>query len=375
MKRVFIFLCLIIPYIGLSQNKSFYNSEASLGINFGANFSQLKIDSINNNGVMLAFMGLNFNYDISEKFGVLLGSQYSFRGSNTTNPVYKYRNEYLDIQLLGQYQLSEKLKLEFGIQRAVFMTSYYKFPTSNQITIPTYGFGSHNEFIAGLELKVYNNTYLSGRYTMPTKDLEYSNIQFSLNFKLHPWKKKAKLNSFYDIKSASENPLLVEKLVLHRKDLTEFPAEIIQMKNLEELILDANEIKTIPPEIGELVNLSRISLKFNDLDSLPKEIGKLKNLKELSLEHNKLKQIPKEIGNLENMEFLYIGKNELKYLPPEIGKLIHLKELNISKSGVMLVIPAEYKNLKQLDILIIDHSTQTSFNLKLINANLRIIVR
>ncbi|MCF8298910.1 MAG: outer membrane beta-barrel protein [Saprospiraceae bacterium] len=375
MKRVFIIILILLSFRGFSQVKSNYQTATSLGLNLGANYSQLEIDTIYNLATMLPFMGLNLNYEASKKFNIIVGGQLSYRGSNTISPVYKYRNEYVDVQLLGQYKLADNLALEFGIQRSTLLSSYKKNPTSAYASELTTGFSSHNEFITGLEIKFHKNVYLSGRYTLPTKELEYSNLQFLVNIRLRPWLKENKLKIYYDLKSAAKEPLLVEKLVLHRKDLIEFPMEILEMKNLQELVLDANKIISIPPEIDELINLTYLSVKFNDLDSIPKEIGNLKNLKELHLENNDLKKIPPEIGNLENLEFLYIEKNDLNYLPPEIGKLENLKELNIAKSGVALTIPIEYKNLKQLDVLTIDYSLITTFNLKSISSNLRIIVK
>lgn len=196
MKRLLILPFFLLSLISFSQVESNYQSSTSLGINIGANYSQLEIDSIYNNAIMLAFIGLNFNYQASDKFNFIVGGQYSFRGSNTVSPVYKYRNEYIDIQLFGQYKHTDNLALEFGVQRSTLLASYKETPILAQGVELTSGFSSHNEFITGLELKLYKNVYLSGRYTLPTKELEYSNLQFSLNFKLHPWTQKNKLNIY-----------------------------------------------------------------------------------------------------------------------------------------------------------------------------------
>jgi Leucine-rich repeat (LRR) protein len=134
---------------------------------------------------------------------------------------------------------------------------------------------------------------------------------------------------YRSLASAMENPDKVFRLNLSKKQLADFPNEVLQFKNLEELDLSKNKIKEIPPGIGLLTNLKRINLSMNKLEKLPDEIGNLTNLVYLGLNRNRIEELPATIGNLENLEVLELWDNELYNIPDEISQLKKLKVLEL----------------------------------------------
>ena len=92
-------------------------------------------------------------------------------------------------------------------------------------------------------------------------------------------------------------------LHLDKNELTEIPAEILQLKNLQVLSLSFNQLTSIPGEIGKLGNLQRLDLRSNQLASIPEEITGLDleinweddYKKGINLQNNPLEKPPVEI--------------------------------------------------------------------------------
>jgi GTPase SAR1 family protein len=123
--------------------------------------------------------------------------------------------------------------------------------------------------------------------------------------------------------------------------LTQLPAEIGQLTNLQTLELESNRLTQLPAEIGQLINLYSLYLLDNRLTQLPAEIGQLTNLQELNLESNRLTQLPAEIGQLTNLQKLNLESNRLTQLPAEIGQLTNLQELSLNENSLLLTPPPE----------------------------------
>lgn len=142
---------------------------------------------------------------------------------------------------------------------------------------------------------------------------------------------KAQSESEYkDLKKASENPLKVIKLDLNNQNLTEFPKEIANFKNLEALDLSLNKIKNIPASIQNLKKLKVLQMYSNELTSLPNEIGELDSLETLNMYDNQIKNIPVTIGKLSQLSSLYLQSNQITNLPNEIGNLTELQSADFS---------------------------------------------
>ena len=78
------------------------------------------------------------------------------------------------------------------------------------------------------------------------------------------------------LEEAKKNPEKVAELDLSGQNLTSFPMEILEMKNLVFLsTFIQNPIQEIPAEIGELKKLFKLGLVECQLKSLPSSIGNL----------------------------------------------------------------------------------------------------
>jgi Leucine-rich repeat (LRR) protein len=219
--------------------------------------------------------------------------------------------------------------------------------------------------IASPETVTKLNLSRSGLTEIPAEVKQLKNLEELILFKnridsLPPW-----IGSFNNLK----------KLVISSNRLRALPPEIGQLQNLEYLSVKFNEIDSIPPEIGSLINLSYLDLQYNNLEKLPPEIGDLKNLEFIYLNQNQLYTIPPEIGKLENLKHLHIGRNFLSFLPYEIGQLSSLTELDIAGSGPLLDVPESIANLRTLDIIYIDQTTVLPYSIHMLRHRTRIVMR
>ncbi len=259
------------------------------------------------------------------------------------------------------FKLLEGLYVEAGGQYAILYNSYIKVldsqTASGERKIITEGYKSYPEFMVGVDVELEKTVHIGCRFTIPTKNIPYTNIQFTTNIFINPTKIGGDKQICTTIEDAVKNSSTVSKLVLQRKKLHEIPYQVFSMPNLEELILDGNEITEIPKEIAQLKKLKHLSVKHNKIATLPSEIGLLQNLERLELEYNNISSIPTELCYLPKLRFLIIGKNNLQFLPNEIENLGYLLELNIANSGVMLQVPNSLYKLRNLEYLYVDKTT------------------
>jgi Leucine-rich repeat (LRR) protein len=134
---------------------------------------------------------------------------------------------------------------------------------------------------------------------------------------------------YRSLASALETPDKVFRLNLSKKQLKEFPEDILKFKNLEELDLSKNKIEELPAGIGTLTHLKKLNLSMNKIAKLPTEIGNLTSLTYLGLNRNVIEELPPSIGNLENLEILELWDNEINTIPDEISNLKKLKMLEL----------------------------------------------
>ena len=154
------------------------------------------------------------------------------------------------------------------------------------------------------------------------------------------------------------------KLNLAGLNLTDWPPEIWQCRNLQTLILGeyfhdkqkdewmvlGNQLRTLPPDITNLTNLQILSLSNNQLTVLPPELGQLTALQSLSLFDNQLTVLPPELTQLTALQSLDLGFNQLTALPPELTQLTALQSLNLFNNQ-LTVLPPELTQLTALQSL------------------------
>jgi len=139
---------------------------------------------------------------------------------------------------------------------------------------------------------------------------------------------------YTNLKKALRNPSRVFRLEIINSELTEVPAQIAQLKNLQELCLWGNKITVLPEELGELVNMQLLYLSENELKTIPGEIFEMSNLIKLDLKKNSFTNIPPEINRLKKLKVLYLAYNQLTSLPEQIGELTNLEELDLKENPI-----------------------------------------
>jgi len=131
--------------------------------------------------------------------------------------------------------------------------------------------------------------------------------------------------TFESMEEAMQQPDSVIKLDLSRSKLTQIPAEVFTLPNLQWLNLSKNKIKVIPADIEKLKSLQELDVSNNDLTQLPPQIGELLHLTKLKLNKNEITSLPPEIGNLIHLEVFEMWNNELDTIPDEVRHLVRLK--------------------------------------------------
>lgn len=83
------------------------------------------------------------------------------------------------------------------------------------------------------------------------------------------------------------------------------------------------------PATGTAVDLSG-----RGLSQLPAEIRMLRDIEELDISNNRLTGLPAEIGQLSKLRILNASNNQLTGLPHELGNLQQLEVLDLSGNAV-----------------------------------------
>ena len=127
------------------------------------------------------------------------------------------------------------------------------------------------------------------------------------------------------------------ELLLDGMSLSQFPSEVIEMKNLVHLSVCSNAITSIPDNIHKLITLERFFISDNRIESLPDNFVKIEGLKIFEAEKNRLSELPKGIGFLPFVEVLILNKNNFTVVPLELGYLKKLRVL--AMAGNQLIYP------------------------------------
>jgi internalin A len=134
--------------------------------------------------------------------------------------------------------------------------------------------------------------------------------------------KEAKDNQLQDL---DLNPGWSEK-----EKLTQIPAEVLELKQLEVLRLGHNSLTSLPDSITRLQNLTLLDLTKNQLSGLPDPITRLQNLTVLDLSNNQLTTLRDSISRLQSITVLDLSNNRLTTLRDSISRLQSLTSLDLS---------------------------------------------
>lgn len=146
--------------------------------------------------------------------------------------------------------------------------------------------------------------------------------------------------------------------------LPEFPAALLQAKNLQVLALQSFAGQ-LPENIGDFKNLTTLYLAHAELKSLPASIAQLKHLKALSLDGCRgldLAQTIELLKQCPSLEALEISNMKLQALPDNIGDLAGLKLLRIGGNADLKAVPASFFKLAKLEELSMNSIPAASFD-------------
>lgn len=154
---------------------------------------------------------------------------------------------------------------------------------------------------------------------------------------------------YQSIAEASGSLEQVVKLNLSGQKLSEIPAEVFQMKNLQYLDLSNNALIQLPDEIQNLGQLQEIQLANNQISTISSKIDELAFLQKLDLSNNQLTTLPDIMSNLGKLEELNLAGNKqlnIKKALNDLGYSRNLKKLILKNNS--LEIQKELKELKRL---------------------------
>ena len=115
--------------------------------------------------------------------------------------------------------------------------------------------------------------------------------------------------AFNSLDEALKQPDAVRALRLGNQGLTELPAEIGLLRNLEYLDLHLNKLSSLPADIGQLRRLRWLDLRFNRIEALPETFVMLESLESANLGDNRLRQIPSWIVQMPNLNVFFVPGN------------------------------------------------------------------
>jgi internalin A len=158
----------------------------------------------------------------------------------------------------------------------------------------------------------------------------------------------------------------LQSLNVSGNQLRELPEEIVKLINLEECYLGDNQLRELPEEISNLTNLQVLTLTGNQFSEFPKVITKLPNLQSLELRDLRLGELPQEIAHLNNLQELYLSGNQIRQLPTEITALVNLKVLDLLDNQLRSL-PVEITELISLEVLDISDNQLSLIPKEIIN--------
>ncbi|CEP12477.1 hypothetical protein [Parasitella parasitica] len=128
------------------------------------------------------------------------------------------------------------------------------------------------------------------------------------------------------------------ELSLRENNFSQFPMEILALKNLTTLSLANNQLEVINKDVlSQLPNLQWLNLAHNRLAQLPVDIVCCHYLRGLDLENNNFSAFPNVIFYLTRLEILMFHKNKIKVIPPNYNFPSSMLTLNLAFNALTQV--------------------------------------
>jgi hypothetical protein len=140
-------------------------------------------------------------------------------------------------------------------------------------------------------------------------------------------------------------------LTVFEDDVVRLPDSLFELELLEHLRIWTKDLECIPPQIGKLHSLKTLEISCGcytrlkpgepvidksevSVTELPAEIGLLANLEILTIHYTGIRSLPPEFTNLQKLKFLDITNNEFDCFPPEIECLPNLQHVCLGNGWV-----------------------------------------
>ncbi len=141
-----------------------------------------------------------------------------------------------------------------------------------------------------------------------------------------------------------------------KNQLTQIPAEIGNLTQLQALDISHNQLTALPEWLGQLTQLQSLNLFGNQLTTLPEWLGQLTQLQSLNVSYNQLNALPKSLIKFRQLQSLVLSGNPAIVLPKWLGQLSQLKSLDLTSHYNLKVLPEWLGELTQLQSLVIRHT-------------------
>lgn len=159
--------------------------------------------------------------------------------------------------------------------------------------------------------------------------------------------------TFEDLATALASPAEVRVLEIKQGDPNVGRiAELSECVNLEKLVLHRCNLSEFP-DLSKLPRLTYLDLSFNAFDHVPETVTKLSGLQSFAMFGNRLSELPNGIEGLKELRYLFLGQNPDLNIEDAIVKLKPLDKLeNLGFGGIAISsLPAAIGELKSLKLL------------------------
>ena len=143
----------------------------------------------------------------------------------------------------------------------------------------------------------------------------------------------------------------LEVLEIKEVGIASFPELSVENKTLKVLVLRLNNLSKLPENIGSLSVLQTIDI-YNPITEVPASLMNLKQLENLKFEGAEFTDFPEQVFALPKLKSLIISqfdtKNKIKVLPDNFDRLPLLEELSL-RNAALSEVPASVGRLPKLE--------------------------
>lgn len=119
-------------------------------------------------------------------------------------------------------------------------------------------------------------------------------------------------------------------LYVNNNALTELPAELGQLDNVEFFYCEFNRLSTLPPALADMDSLIAMYFTGNRFTEIPAFVYGMSRLTKLQFSKNQLTQLPADIGRMTELRHFNIAGNRIAALPESIARLTKLRVCDVS---------------------------------------------